>query len=291
MRSSCLKINNKYMNQELYCPNCKDVVESDATYCGNCGYQLKVPRLSKNGNRFFNSYAIRYPHKREHWASNSLIIGIIAIAASLILPILGLILAIIAIIMASLSLRTSNIKFRIFGSIFSAIAILIVIGTLIMAKQNSSINQNSSSIIVATPCYKIKISSEFTVNNPPNSCNIKFYYGNSYNSATDLFTINSQLINNLSTNQFNLKMPSIIKRNIDNNIKGVNFFDSLGIVFDKSPAYLVNGYSLSKNITVTETSILHNNSLNKDNLFNVVQLQVGKNTKLTNLSKSWIWNY
>ena len=279
------------MNNDLYCPNCNELVEKDAIFCGNCGVKLKdsIPMFA--ANQSIKGYAIRYPHRREHWPSNSLILGLIAIPASLILPILGLILAILALFMASASNKNSNFKYRLFGSILASIAVLIVVGTFVFHKNTSNSTANSSSVIISTPCYKIKISSIFTVDNIQNSCNVKFYYGASINSASDLYIIRSQIIPNLSIQQFNAKIPGLINNDLNSHIQGFVSINNSTSNFVNSPSFVLNGYSSTQNVSISERAIFHANNMNKDNYFDIVHSQTGKNLSIDNLAKSWVWNY
>ncbi len=278
------------MNNELFCPNCNELVEDDAIFCGNCGFKLKDKTPTPVSGRTI-SYAIRYPHRREHWPSNSLILGLIAIPASLILPILGLILAILALFMATASNKKSNFKFRLFGSILASIAILIVVGTFIFHKNSPSSTANSSSVIISTPCYKIKVSSIFTVENTQNSCNVKFYYGTSISSSSDLYVIRSQIIPNLTIQQFNSKIQSVINNDLNSHIQGFVSINNSTNTFVSSPSYWENGYSSTQNISISERAILRTNTMNKDNYFDIVHSQTGKNLSVDNLAKSWIWEY
>lgn len=293
------------MNDEKLCPRCKDSVEDGAIYCGNCGYKLNA---SKNRKMVGNlalangisvpAYAVPQTHHKQHWATMSLALSILAISFSYLVPILGLGLAIAALIMSTSSYRITHGWLRIIGIVASILAIMISIGFWVSAvihnpKLSSTASQASKvTVSVITPCYKLTFLSLVNVNNPKGSCSLTADMGSKGDNSLDAINITASNVNNLNNKNFINYASNHLNNYLSNKRPSYLVTTSSGYYFANDPSYYVKAYSSYTNTSIILESVYVNNikAINKDNYLVIRFINKGHSVNLNNIEKTWSWN-
>ncbi len=282
------------LEQIIDCPNCHKETEIDANFCGYCGTKLKLGDFNISTNSKNAPYAIYYPLVRQHWASYSIIFGIIGIGASLIIPLFGLILGIIGLFIALSSHRYNNlIRFKVAGIILSCLALILAVTLIIYNSSYNSLQVNQSkaaSVVLNTPCFDIKFSTIYKISNSPKSCNVVAYYGQSYSKAEDLYRVDAlKIINANSSNFINLVKVNLINPDLLKLSNNYNVIVNKKAQFLNNEAYNLSVYNPKTNVSITIEPILYNAKGISDNIFVIYHSTIGKASNLNALSKAWAW--
>ena len=219
------------MPEEKLCPNCNEPIEEGAIYCGNCGFKLLTHASGTNGqNNIIPTYSRTKIYHRKHWPSYSIIFGIVGVASSLIVPIVGLIVGVLAIILSTSSIKNKdNKKYRIVGLSIGIIAVLVAIISIVvsvnhnnsLSKKDTLTSSNNSSVYVTTPCYVIKFSTLFNFSDKKkNSCNLIAYYGSNLNQASQIYKIEATYNSIVNSNNLDNLAQNAISTDISTNLKG-----------------------------------------------------------------------
>jgi hypothetical protein len=284
------------MDQNNICPNCHQPVEPGAKFCGNCDQPLVVvgtPKVKQTDNQSIPEYARYFPKTRQHWASIALVLGLVGIMGSFIIPIFGIIFGIVGFFLAILTPKEIAKKLKIGAIILTILSVIVAIVNVSLNLKNGSHNSASysSSIYLVTPCYNLNLSSKFTITNPKNSCNVKFYVGSNINNALDIYQIETQNVANLNSANFDLNLKSAIENDLTSHLStGFSIVSSEQTTFDGQLAYMVETYNRAKNLSVSEEAVLYQKGIQGNNLFIITHSAVGKMALGNALAKSWSWN-
>lgn len=278
------------------CPNCHQPVEPGAKFCGNCDQPLIVVS-TQNSNSATNSsipeYATYFPKTHQHWASIALVMGIVGIGGSFLIPIFGIIFGIGGFFLAIFAPKNLRSKLKIGAMIVAILSVIVAVVNVSLNLSNSNNNSTnySSSIYLVTPCYNLNLSSKFTITNPQNSCNVKFYSGTSINNASDIYQIETENVANLNSTNFDLNLKPAMESDLTSHLSsGFKIVSASQTLFDGQLAYLVQAYNQSKNLSVSEEAILYQKGIQGNNLFIITHSSVGKIDSMNILAKSWSWN-
>ena len=172
----------------MNCPNCSQIVEQGAAFCGNCGQPIAPADTSTNstgthsahvlahqsesgiGNGQFAaagnvpSYAIAQPlqHVGETKAVMSLLFGALGIVGALLMALVGLVLGIAGLVFGTMSRNTMHRRISSAGIVLSTIAIVTSLGVWVYALHRQSelaakppvkTADVTAADSLSTPCY------------------------------------------------------------------------------------------------------------------------------------------
>ncbi len=288
------------MSEEKLCPNCNEPIEDGAIYCGNCGFKLLTQAPYSNGqNNFVPTYSKTKIYHRKHWPSYSVIFGLVGVASSLIIPIVGLIVGILAIILSTSSINNkSNKKYRIAGLVIGIIAIIIAITFIVISvSHNNSLNKkdtqtilNNATVYVTTPCYEIKFSTLFNFSNrKKNSCNLIAYYGPKLSQASQIYNIEATYNSAVNSNNLDNFAQNAISQDIATNLKGFRELSNNSTIFEGSRAYYITAYNPNTDNSIIEEMVYHPSLNTNYNIYIIVRSEISKSTNLNSLESAFIW--
>lgn len=286
------------MLEEKLCPNCNEPIEEGAIFCGNCGHRLmtQTPQTSGQIGNVPTYSKFRIYH-RKHWPAYSVIFGIVGIASSLFIPIVGLVIGIVSIILSTSSIKEkNNKKYRISGLIIGIIAVIIAILSIVISVNHKDLYNNApssstnSSIYVTTPCYEIRFSTLFNFSNTnKNSCNTIAYYGPSLRQANQLYKIEATYSPSFNPTNLNTMADNAITADMATNLKGFQIISKHSTTFDNSDAYYIIADNPKSGLSVIEEIVYHPSVKTNYNIFVIVRSEFSKTINLNALKKAFVW--
>jgi hypothetical protein len=248
------------------------------------------------------SYAIAYPHPKQHWAAIALAVGIIGTVGGLLVPVIGVLLGLVGIILCTTSYRKTSKGLKIAALIFSITAMLVGLGVWVfLAAHDPKIHpattvsqagtsNGASSLSVNTPCYSVTFTAQLNVNNSSGSCAMNAYNGNALTTSTDIYKVLSDETSGLTTDNFGAKAKTAVEADIAQNLPGFTITNEGSAFFAGSPAYLVQASQSGSGVSVIEEAVFHNSSGAQDNFFVLVHAENGQIADLNSFNNSWKWN-
>jgi hypothetical protein len=247
------------------------------------------------------SYAVAYPHPKQHRAAIALAIGIIGIGAGFLIAIAGIILGIIGIILSTTSYRGSSKGLKISSLVVSILALLIGTGVWVNAimhdpalhsqKSSQAGTANGASVLsVSTPCYNVGFAAQLNVNNDKGSCAMNAYNGNTLTTSTDIYKVLTNSVPGLDQSNFSDATKKALIGDIAKNLPGFKVINQSSTTFAGDVAYYAQAYDANQNVSVIEEGVFNNSSKSKNNYFVLVHVNNGLTSTLNGLEKNWQWN-
>ncbi len=295
----------------MNCPNCDELIEDGAAYCGNCGEPLEVhapagkpvgPHIAQvlhsQSADHIPEYAVTKPlqHHGETRAVLSLLLGIVGIIGAAFLALVGLVLGIAGLVLGTMSRNSVQKRFSTLGIVFSSIAIVASLGawTYVIKKQNTSqqiaIAESSNTVAastLSTPCYTTGFIDTLNVNNKKNSCDMQAFNGTSIEQSTRAFKVYANQIASVKPEVFNTFAKKAVDKDIATNLPDFNVQSAKYTQFAGSPAYIVN-LENSAGVTVTEAVVLRQVQAGA-NVFVLVYASGNGTGDLSTLEAQWRW--
>lgn len=307
----------------MNCPNCHQVVDVGAAFCGNCGQALQVTDLTPIAQASQNQsatqtddslssqplvaaaggvppYAFSIPaqHIDETKALLALLLGIAGLVGALFFALLGLTLGVIGIIMGTLSRSSTKRGLSTVGIMASSVAILAALAVWAYAiKQNSQTNhkvaaQNSAPAIttsdLTTPCYSVGFVDKLNVNNSSNSCDMKAFNGQTIEASTDAYKIYANQSGVTNATMFTAIAKQAIDKDVKTNLPNFSITNERVASFAGSPAYAAIAVDKSHDVAVIEEAVFHKVA-HGDNVFVLVHAIAGKTADILTLEAQWQW--
>ena len=310
----------------MNCPNCNQIVEDGAAFCGNCGHQLNVhapdgkpvgshiaqvlahqheegatnfpgQTLATEGN--VPNYAIATPsqHAGETKAVLAVVAGIAGIIGALFAPLMGIVLGVLGLIFGTLSFNSMHRRLSTVGIIFASLAVITSLGmwVYIINKQHTPQSISSSKAIdavqaadVNTPCYATGFIETLNVSNTKNSCDMNAYNGQTLESSTKAYKVYSSQIAAVDLEAFNEFAKKAVQKDISTNLAGFTV-ESEGLTnFAGSPAYIAKTVDKSTGVAVTEAVVMHQVQAGS-NIFVLVQASSKGGADMSTLEAQWQW--
>ncbi len=295
----------------MNCPNCDEIVENGAVFCGNCGQPLEThapdgkpvgPHIAQvlhsQSSKKIPDYAVTKPlqHHGETKAVLSLLLGVVGIVGAAFLALVGLVLGIAGLVLGTMSRNSVQKRFSTLGIVFSSIAIVASLGawTYVIKTQNNSqpvAVADSSNIVAAstlsTPCYSTGFIDTLNVNNKKNSCDMQAFNGTSIEQSTRAFKVYANQIASVKPEVFNTFAKKAVEKDIATNLPDFNVQSAKYTQFAGSPAYIVN-LKNSAGVTVTEAVVLRQVQAGA-NIFVLVYASGNGTGDLSTLEAQWQW--
>ena len=310
----------------MNCPNCSQLVENGAAFCGNCGQALDVssPKDKPTGSHIAQvlksqvnsdsgqpqyqspaaagnipSYAIATPlqHIGETKAVLSLLLGIVGIVGALFVALVGLSLGIAGLILGTMSRNSVRRGISTAGIVFSSIAIVVSLGVwayvihkqsdIGQAKTTKTANAFPASTL-NTPCYTTGFIDTLNVTNAKNSCDMNAFNGSSLDSSTKAYKVFSSQIAAINANDFNDFAKKAVQKDIAASLPGFTIDSQQFTQFAGSPAYIANTSDKMTGVTVTEAVVYHQVQAGA-NVFVLVHASGRGVADLSTLEAQWQW--
>jgi hypothetical protein len=309
----------------MNCPNCSQLIEDSAAFCGNCGQAIDVhaPEGKVTGSHiaevlahqpdsgtrgmhpemaiagYVPSYAIAAPvqHVGETKAVLSLLLGIVGILGALFVALVGLSLGVAGLALGTMSRNTAHRRISTLGIIFSTIAIIASLGVWAYAihRQSDLANKTPVKTVNAvaaadlvTPCYAAGFIDTLNVTHAKNSCDMNAFNGRSLEASTKAYKVYSSQIAGMNPNIFNDFAKKAIEKDIAVNLSNFNIESELITQFAGSPAYIVKTVDKSTGVAVTEAMVLHQVQAGA-NIFVLVQASSKGSADMSTLEAQWQW--
>jgi hypothetical protein len=293
------------MQQDIVCPKCSQPTETGATFCGNCGFRL-IPENSQTylgqvSTQLATSipvYATPKNHHKRHWAALALVFGLLGIAASLLLPLVGIIFGIVGIILISSSFSIARGWVKPSGLVVSILSIFVgillaVVPQLQNSKTHAAVQPGTTNgvatISIETPCYSIRFKTFINIDNNKGSCSINAYNGVNFDTSSNIYKIVASSVSNINSSNFDSVSKTAIASDIAKHLPGFNITSQNSDTFDGASAYSVYAYDPGSNIAMIEESVLDSGS-SGNNFFVIIHAVNGQSTNLNSLKAGWQWN-
>jgi len=282
----------------MNCPDCSQPVEASATFCGNCGRQIReTPVANKQQN-----YALANPKRRsgETKAMLAVLFGISGMVGGLFVAIVGLTLGITGLVMGTMSHSSkANRRLSTVGILASSLAVLVGLGVWSYAiKRNMNQDQQITSAQTAkptasgagasTPCYSIGFVDELNISNTQPSCDLNAYNGTSLNNSTNAYKIYANKSQVRTVSAFNTIVSKAIEKDLKTSLPGFTIDSQQAATFAGSPAYIATATNANQTISVVEAAVMHPVS-NGENVFILVHATNSPKTDLNVLEAQWQW--
>jgi hypothetical protein len=282
----------------MNCPNCSQPVDA-ATFCGNCGYKLRLDALE---TEVIPRYALPKPGQSggETKALLSVIFGVIGIAGAVLMAVLGLAFGLAGIAMATMSRSSSRRRLSTAGLIISILAVIAGLGALVYAiktdpvttKQPAASSATSVATIVAsdlsTPCYSLGFVDKLRISNNADSCNMKAFNGTSLETSTNAYKIYANKSEITTTKAFNVLAKQAIEKDVAENLTGFNVNSQKESTFAGSPSYQFTLTDSAHNVALVEAAVFHQTP-SGNNVFIIIHALNGKTVDLQTLEAQWQW--
>lgn len=288
----------------MNCPNCHELVEEAAVYCGNCGQPLKQPRaLGAIGLRGATpSYALAMPwqHTGELQALMSLLCGILGLAGTIFIPILGITLGIAGLVLGTVSRVYSKKVTHFAGLALSSLAILAGLAAWTYAvrhdpRTNSNVARSTpadSSVQVSadlsTPCYSLNFVDELNISNDSKSCDMNAFNGKTIAASTNAYKVYASKSNINNVNDFNNLARGAVEQDMAKSAPDFKISTEKSSTFAGSPSYMIVASDPDGRVSVIESAVMHKVA-NGNNIFVIVHANNGPVVDLQILESQWQW--
>jgi len=296
----------------MNCPNCDEIVEDGAAFCGNCGEPLAAhapdgkpvgPHIAQvlhnHPDTAVPDYAVTKPmqHHGETKAVLSLLLGVVGIIGAAFLALVGLVLGIAGLVLGTMSRNSVQKRFSTLGIVFSSIAIVASLGAWTYVIKQKSTDQslavaNSADTIAAstlsTPCYSTGFIDTLNVNNKKDSCDMQAFNGTSIEESTRAFKVYANQIATVNPEVFNQFAKKAVEKDVATNLPEFEIVNAKYAQFAGSPAYIVNLKNKSTGVTVTEAVVLRQVQAGA-NVFVLVYASGSGTGDLSTLEAQWRW--
>jgi hypothetical protein len=283
----------------MTCPNCHQITEDGAAFCGNCGQPLVLATAATA-----TAYALANPaqHSGETKALLALLLGLAGIVGALFFIPVGLALGIAGLVMGTMSRSSPKRGLSTAGLVFSSLAILASLASWTYAiRHDSKFSQSASSDAapgvaapavaasdISTPCYSAGFVSELNVSNGSDSCDMSAFNGTTLDTSTNAYKIYADTSQNVNSNDYAGIFKPALEKDVSTNLPGFTI-DSEGLGnFAGSPAYIVNSSDKVDGVAVVEAAVLHQAGPG-ENVFILVHAVSGPAADLTTLESQWQW--
>lgn len=301
----------------MNCPNCSQIVEEGAAFCGNCGHKLAAHAPSgkpisshiasvlahepKSGiGEYHNtpSYAIATPmhHVGEAQAVLSVLLGVLGIVGAFFAALVGLIMGIAGLVLGTLARNSLHRRTSTAGIIVSSLAIVVSLGvwSFVMHRQNNMATaepQKRSAAVAAaevvTPCYATGFIETLNVTKPKDGCNMNAFNGHTLESSTKAYKVYANQIPTVNDKTFSAFAKQAVHKDVEINLPGFNIDKAQFTNFAGSPAYVVHT-SDKRGVVVTEAVVLRQTKAGA-NIFVLVQASSKGQADLSTLEAQWRW--
>jgi hypothetical protein len=291
----------------MYCPNCNEPTEQGATYCGNCGHILKKSQaLGTIGLRGYNStYNSSYNlvavmHANEMHALMSLLCGIMGLAGTLFIPVVGLSLGVAGLVLGTVSRVYAKRTMHIAGLVLSALAILAGLATWTYAVRNDPrVNPDVSRVApasrevqvaagISTPCYTLNFVDELNISNDSSSCNMNAFNGKTIGASTNAYKVYASKADIGSVNDFANLAKGAVEKDIAKSVPDFKVTSEKVSTFAGSPSYTITASDPEGQVSLVESVVMHQVS-NGNNIFVLVHANNSDTADLQILESQWQW--
>lgn len=306
----------------MNCPNCNQLAEDDAAFCGNCGHQL-VPHAPKgrpvgshiasvlahqpdSGTRGVQTatptgtphYAVASPlqHVGEAQAVLSVLLGVLGIAGAFFSALIGLVLGIAGLVFGTLARNSVHRRISTAGIIVSSLAIVVSLGvwSFVIHKQNNLANAEPKKTVnavaaadVSTPCYATGFIETLNVTKTADSCNMSAFNGHTLEASTKAYKVYASQIASVNNETFNAFAKEAVRNDIAATLPGFSIDSEQFTDFAGSPAYVVTA-SDRQGVKVTEAVVLRQTRAGA-NVFVLVHASSKGQTDLSTMEAQWQW--
>lgn len=306
----------------MNCPNCDQLAEEDAAFCGNCGHRLSphapkgrpvgshiasvLAHQSDSGTRDVGHtapagmphYAVASPlhHVGEAKAVLSVLLGVLGIAGAFFAALIGLTLGIAGLVFGTLARNSLHRRTSTAGIIVSALAIVVSLGvwSFVIHRQNNSANAEPTKTTnaiaaadVSTPCYATGFIETLNVTNTKDSCNMSAFNGRTLEASTKAYKVYANQIASVNDQTFNAFAKEAVKNDIAATLPGFSIKSEEFTDFAGSPAYIAHA-SDKQGVKVTEAVVLRQ-TRSGVNVFVLVHASSKGQTDLSTLEAQWQW--
>ncbi len=312
----------------MNCPNCHEVTEAGAAFCGNCGQPLElaaastktvseIAKILHNQAEIKNthhgrlmtagaggmtsslpSYAFTKPnqHFGEANALMSLLFGVAGVIGAVFMPVVGLSIAAAGIVLGTLSRHSTKRKLSTMGLIASSIAVLFSLGTWAYNIKNDpklshkavSSSATVSKSTVSTPCYSVGFVDKLNVKNNSNSCDVIAFNGPSLDESTNAYKIYANQAQIVNAKEFINVAKQALEKDVKDSLPNFTIASEKVTMFAGSPAYAVYTINKTQGVTVVEQAVLHAAG-NGQNIFVLVHATNDSNSDMSTLEAQWQW--
>lgn len=310
----------------MNCPNCNQLIEAGAAFCGNCGQELavKAPDGKQTGSHIAQvlkgqidsqtgqpqyagqviadnvpNYAITSPlqHVGETKAILSILLGVVGIIGALLVALVGLVLGIAGLMLGTMSRNSVRRGLSTAGIIVSSIAIVVSLGVwayVIHRQTNTKIataTQASDAVPAAnlsTPCYSTGFIDTLNVTNSKDSCDMKAFNGPTLDASTKAYKVYSSQIAAVNSSDFNEFAKKAVQKDIAASLPGFTIDSQQFRQFAGSPAYVAYTSDKATGVTVAEAVVLHQVQAGA-NVFVLVHASGIGVADLSTLEAQWQW--
>jgi len=249
-------------------------------------------------------YALAKPtsHAGETKALLSVVFGVLGLAGSVLVALLGLALGTAGIVIGTMSRQSSKKAVSTAGIVISSLAIVAGLAVWAYAiKHDTRLGQPSTKAVnhqlpstavaattLSTPCYSTGFSSKLNVSNASNSCDMAAYDGTSMETSSDLYKVYANKTSIASEAGFTNTAKAAIEKDIASNLPSFTIDSEKVSRFSGSTAYVVNTSDSAKDIALVEAAVYHPVD-DGENVFILVHASGGKSTDLKALETQWQW--
>lgn len=296
----------------MNCPNCDEIVEDGAAFCGNCGQALTTqapsgkpvgPHIAQvihnHSAQAIPDYAVTKPlqHHGETKAVLSLLLGVVGIIGAAFLAVVGLVLGIAGLVLGTMSRNSVQKRFSTLGIVFSSIAIIASLGAWTYVIKHKSNDQqlavaNSADTVAAstlsTPCYSTGFIDTLNVSNKKDSCDMQAFNGTSIEQSTRAFKVYANQIASVKPEVFNEFAKKAIEKDIATNLPDFDVQSAKYTQFAGSPAYVVSVKNKTSGVTVTEAIVLRQVQAGA-NVFVLVYASGNGSGDMSTMEAQWQW--
>lgn len=306
----------------MNCPNCSQLAEDDAAFCGNCGFQLAPhAREGKPTGSHIASvlehqpdsgiqepqgsvpagtphYAVASPmqHVGEVQAVLSVLLGVLGIAGAFFAALVGLVMGISGLVLATLARNSVHRRISTAGIIVSSLAIVVSLGvwSFVIHRQNNVANakptKTSNAIAaadVSTACYATGFIETLNVTKTKDTCNMNAFNGPSLEASTKAYKVYANQIATVNNETFNEFAKKAVQNDVQASLPGFTIDKEQFTNFAGSPAYVVHA-SDKQGVKVTEAVVLRQTKAGA-NIFVLVQASSKGPADLSTLEAQWQW--
>ncbi|HWB38862.1 MAG TPA: zinc ribbon domain-containing protein [Candidatus Saccharimonadales bacterium] len=289
----------------MNCPNCQQIIEPGAAFCGNCGQSLQATSAAdtKSPAHGLPAYAAATPVQQggETKAVLSTVFGPLGVVGAIFIPIIGVACGIVGVVLGTMARPTKKAMGTV-GVSLSSLAILAGLATWVYAVQQAQLHSKTAANVshqlpsasvaangLSTPCYTTGFAGKFNVSNSNGSCDMAAFNGASLTSSTNIYKIYANKSNVISDASFNTLAKQAIEKDVHTNLAGFKIVKEQATQFSGSTAYEVTAVDKSNGTAVLEAAVYHPTASGY-NVFVIVHAIVGDTSDLQTLEGQWQWN-
>ena len=294
----------------MNCPNCKEVIEPGAAFCGNCGQPVQLAAVPFTPVQEVAlaagvpSYALATPsqHAGENKALLALLFGLAGIVGGLFMALIGLALGIAGLAMGTMSRSSTKRGLSTVGLVMSSLAVVASLGVWTYAIKHDPASQKGASQATArninapavsatglsTPCYSTGFVDKLNVSNASGSCDMKAFNGATLDNSTNAYKVYANQSPAANAQNFTSLVKPALEKDVKNNLPGFAIDSEQVTEFAGSPAYSISTSNNTEGIALVEAAVLRQVN-NGDNVFILVHAATGRTTDLSTLEAQWQW--